>query len=928
MSKALELSQLANNLTITEGTDTVTLGQANVVLSGNLQVDGTSTTLNTSTLTVDDLNITIADGAADAASANGAGLTVDGASATLLYGSTNDNWSFNKRLDVTGDVVITSNGVNGSGCLQINNTDSSNTFPKAIEAYQANIAVGARNQIMLGKDGSPYDTATLQFYYAGDASTSNRFEIGFWSADSLLNVIANGNVGIGTTDPGTLLDVRGDVTAKTSDGAILKLQTSDTTVVDGNVLGAIEFSAPDEASGGDAITTAASIVAEADSTYSAGSNAADIVFIADTTEIMRVEHNGNMIVPGGNVGIGTNAPEYPTHIEGTNVSSGGGLATLCVNDTGTAYNGTDPGGGITFRGVFNSSSSTTNFATVQGIKENATDGNYDTALRFTTRADQGNLTEKMRIDHDGNVGIGTTDPGDKLVVYGDGARMTVNSVDHEVAMLGRRGSSGVDLDRGYLRLRKDGVTNDGVVIDTGGNSWFNGGDVGIGTTTPAANLHLHGDGDMIRLTSTNAGTGGSQIDLLHFSPSTANEDIMAFINMGGYYSGTTSAYFSSIRTIATDAGSRHGRIEFLTVDDSTLSTKMTIDHLGNVGIGTTQPEAELHIKNSTDPRIRIESTSTSSTPVPGLEFYSRGKDASNEDLGIITWHGNDAGSNLTRYCYLFGEIQDISSNSEDGRLFMTTISGGNENAVYYEMRGQGSTDDPLTAQHQIRGNSGGHILHVRRDVLDQPNYGAVVAISLGENTGPEDDPWIDFYNYGSTGSGGESTSNLNGSIGTINGNQGTHLWGYETLMLRATTDADFPALNSNAGIGLTINSTSSTFYGDLDVTGDVTAYSSSDQRLKTDLQPIENSLDKVKSLTGYTFNWNELAENKPQDQREAGVLAQDVEAVLPEVTTTKDDGYKSVRYEKMVPLLVEAIKELSDKVDAQQQEIERLRKWQ
>ena len=251
-------------------------------------------------------------------------------------------------------------------------------------------------------------------------------------------------------------------------------------------------------------------------------------------------------------------------------------------------------------------------------------------------------------------------------------------------------------------------------------------------------------------------------------------------------------------------------------------------------------------------------------------------------------------------------------------------------------------------------------MHVRRDVIDRGNSGAVVAISLGENTGPEDDPWIDFYNYGTTGAGGENQ--VNGSIGTVSGNQGTHIWGYETLMLRATTDTDMPNINSTSGTGLTINSSSSTFYGTFNAQGisnfnnttastspttgsviidgglgvagdihagaDVTAFSASDQRLKTNLQPIENSLDKVKSLTGYTFNWNELAENKPQDQREAGILAQDVEAVLPEVTTTRDDGYKAVRYEKMVPMLIEAIKELSDKVDAQQQEIERLRKWQ
>ena len=54
---------------------------------------------------------------------------------------------------------------------------------------------------------------------------------------------------------------------KLTDGAILKLQTSDTTVADGDVIGAIEFSAPNEASGTDAITTAASIVAEADDTF-------------------------------------------------------------------------------------------------------------------------------------------------------------------------------------------------------------------------------------------------------------------------------------------------------------------------------------------------------------------------------------------------------------------------------------------------------------------------------------------------------------------------------------------------------------------------------------------------------------------------------------------------------------------------------------
>ena len=77
---------------------------ADVVIGGNLTVNGTTTTLNTATLDVEDLNITVAFGAADAAAANGAGLTVAGANATITYDSTNDEWDLNKDINVTGGV--------------------------------------------------------------------------------------------------------------------------------------------------------------------------------------------------------------------------------------------------------------------------------------------------------------------------------------------------------------------------------------------------------------------------------------------------------------------------------------------------------------------------------------------------------------------------------------------------------------------------------------------------------------------------------------------------------------------------------------------------------------------------------------------------------------------------------------------------------
>jgi hypothetical protein len=86
-----------------------------VIIAGDLQVDGTTTTINSANLAVDDLNITVASGAANAAAANGAGITVDGASATFTYDSTNDRWTMNKDLatnvvgNVTGTVSSLSN---------------------------------------------------------------------------------------------------------------------------------------------------------------------------------------------------------------------------------------------------------------------------------------------------------------------------------------------------------------------------------------------------------------------------------------------------------------------------------------------------------------------------------------------------------------------------------------------------------------------------------------------------------------------------------------------------------------------------------------------------------------------------------------------------------------------------------------------------
>jgi hypothetical protein len=109
---------------------------------------------------------------------------------------------------------------------------------------------------------------------------------------------------------------------------------------------------------------------------------------------------------------------------------------------------------------------------------------------------------------------------------------------------------------------------------------------------------------------------------------------------------------------------------------------------------------------------------------------------------------------------------------------------------------------------------------------------------------------------------------------------------------------------------LSISGTTS-INGDLRVSGDITAFYSSDRRLKDNITRIEDPLAKVLSISGNTYNWNE---NSGKEGNDVGVIAQEVLEVLPEAVTTRDNGYLAVDYQRLVPLLIEAVKELSQKV--------------
>ena len=157
------------------------------------------------------------------------------------------------------------------------------------------------------------------------------------------------------------------------------------------------------------------------------------------------------------------------------------------------------------------------------------------------------------------------------------------------------------------------------------------------------------------------------------------------------------------------------------------------------------------------------------------------------------------------------------------------------------------------------------------------------------------------------------TSSINTTIKTRL-NAETVVSGSSQITLSSTTGGGTSAnvQFGSLGIGMVASGTT----GRIDATNDIVAYSSSDRRFKENITPIENALDKINQIGGYEFDWKE--ENKVEhgyEGHDLGVIAQEIEAIAPELVQTRENGYKAVKYDKLVSVLIQAIKELSAKVN-------------
>jgi len=601
-------------------------------------------------------------------------------------------------------------------------------------------------------------------------------------------------------------------------------------------------------------------------TVNNSANDANIIYRSSTNTIVGNNANALVVQDGGNIGIGTSSPGVNLDIESSSNNSQIEL---------TATDGTDQSFGI-FSATGNNSNGAGLF-----IQDKTASGS---PLRLSINSlGRVNINNGTAFTADG-LTIGTTNSNCELDLnHSSGKRYRLNSR-----------SSGIL----SFENKTDGYSN--IMA-------FLGKKVGIGTDAPAGLLTIAGTGDAIRVESSNDGAGGAQMDLLHFSASPADEDTHGAINFGGYYSGSTSAYGSAIRSIWTDVSGREGRLEFLTRDDSAFNTHLTIRHDGNVVIG-----------NSTDERLTIGQTGTPGTNSSNWIRAGNGVDMMyNAASGDHRWeiagtqHMILKASQTASTAML--RLDDthpwIDLVAPDGQFWRGGIT----------MRGGSSSTQAQCHFHMCRhadmkklSTAGDYDAYIVTESANAAAYGDFLIGTDGTEAmrfhaaGQE----VSIGNTGRVGSSAKSYLNVGSFSGSSTISICSSSSGYGYL--------NFADGTSGAGADpgyMRYNHNDNTFYFNRNVSG---PSFSSDQFLKENIVDLDGGLSVIKSLRPRKFDWkkdNLTGENLFGLGTEmAGFIAQEVEDYLPN-EVHGEHGSKGISPMGIIAHLVKAVQQLEEEIE-------------
>jgi len=457
------------------------------------------------------------------------------------------------------------------------------------------------------------------------------------------------------------------------------------------------------------------------------------------------------------------------------------------------------------------------------IEDFSVSANRTADLAFSTRLN-GTMSERLRIDSSGNVGIGTSSPSTPLDVVGSGKFQPAVGGGDALVTIAQTNSNayvhaGLKINAGNTNpfyIYQSGSSNTlrfnyNSLSDAGGQMVItDGGNVGIGTTSPSTKLDVAGN-----------------VSLANYSGTGENKTILAQNDYGQMAAGIRSGipYVGSISPL--DFALYTGNSE-----------KVRIDSSGNVGIGTSSPSVKTHIYDaSTDAVLYIDSGNANGSHA---RFLASGS--------VKHFVGSGGGFSL-------GDVDDFGIRSFDNILFAT---------------GNSSTE-------KMRIDSSGGLL-------------------IGKTSGGSTNTGCEFGGSGTGGLAFNLTST--NECFTYNNNNSSG----------ATYLIDFRQNNASKG-QIQVSSTSTTYA------------TSSDYRLKENIQPLENGLQRLNELNPVQFDWKEDGTSSE------GFIAHEVQEIFPDAVSHEKDGeqMQSMDYGRITPLLVKAIQEQQAQIETLKQEIQELK---
>ena len=580
---------------------------------------------------------------------------------------------------------------------------------------------------------------------------------------------------------------------------------------------------------------------------------------------------------GGNVGIGTTAPGAALDIYGTALTSFTGTARGLM-DLNSSYTGTNISAlDFLYSGNLNPVARIGALVTGSGTYlQFGTSNNYVSGITNTA----------MTIDYNGNVGIGTTSPGNLLdVVAASNPILGVGQSNYAAWPGSDTRVAGINLYN--QRANGDKFVGLNAVVRAGQympslyiatNSSYTttpptrfvlteSGNVGIGTTGPVTALQVNGTITAGNVAATNGPVilqgnySGSSMLSVWGSEYATGGPIMGY---GVDPSTSASASFlssASNASLARAAITANGGITFYTGPGQTvaigsavtMSPVMTILNGGNVGIGTTSPQSPLQVVEAGKP-------TTSGYMATGVII---GSDTGGPALNIGAY---DSGVGSTSYSWLSSAYHNSAGASLP---FALQPNGGNvgigTTAPGAKLDVNGGIN--IAAGNTISGQSG-------RIIMAAENTGNVAQFATYGLYLPQ-------YNSG----------------------------GYSLYVGGGIDQGYAGAANSY-------------FNGSMTATGTITAQS--DRRLKQNIKPLTGTLSKLDQLRGVSFEWNKVSTSMGHKEGEKGIgmIAQELQKVYPElVVASKNEhqDYLSIDYMKFTAVLLQAIKE-------QQKEIEELQR--